>query len=42
MTRLLDNINTHLGEHLQRTLDEFDSMDVAVGYFNLRGWRFFA
>lgn len=42
MTRLLDNINAHLGEHLQRTLDEFDSMDVAVGYFNLRGWRFFA
>jgi len=42
VTRLLDNINAQLGEHLQKTLDEFDSMDVAVGYFNLRGWRFFA
>ncbi|MEO7262900.1 MAG: helicase-related protein [Jatrophihabitantaceae bacterium] len=42
MTRLIDNIRAQLGDHLQRTLDEFDSMDVAVGYFNLRGWKFFA
>lgn len=41
MTRILDNINAALGEHLQKTLDDFDRMDVAVGYFNLRGWRIF-
>lgn len=41
MTRILDNLNAELGEHLQRTFKDFERMDVAVGYFNLRGWRFF-
>jgi hypothetical protein len=41
VTRILDNLNAELGEHLQRTFKDFDRMDIAVGYFNLRGWNFF-
>lgn len=48
MTRILDNIEHQpgddqrkLGPHLQTTLSEFETMDVAVGYFNLRGWSTF-
>lgn len=41
MTRIFDNIELRLGEHLQSTLQEFARMDVAVGYFNLRGWSVF-
>lgn len=42
MTRIFDNIELCLGPHLQSTLDEFQTMDTAVGYFNLRGWKVFA
>lgn len=43
MTRIFDNLTdgTRLGPHLRATLPGFDRMDVAVGYFNLRGWRMF-
>ena len=41
LTRIFDNIDHRLGDHLQATLQAFDQLDVAVGYFNLRGWRIF-
>lgn len=41
MTRIFDNIRLKLGQHLRQTFVGFDRMDVAVGYFNLRGWSFF-
>jgi len=38
LTRIFDNIKQDLGSHLQKTLLVSNTMDVAVGYFNLRGW----
>lgn len=43
MTRIFDNTaaDRQLGGHLQETLKAFERLDVAVGYFNLRGWKVF-
>ena len=42
MSRIFDNIDLHLGEHLKDVISDYDRLDAAVGYFNLRGWQFFA
>jgi len=41
MTHIFDNIDGRFGDQLQLTFKAFDRMDVAVGYFNLRGWQVF-
>jgi len=42
MSRIFDNIDLHLGEHLKAVINDYDNLDAAVGYFNLRGWQYFA
>lgn len=44
MTEILDNRSdeTRLGTRVRQIFSDFQSMDVATGYFNLRGWRSFA
>ncbi len=42
MSRIFDNIDQHLGTHLQAVISDYARFDAAVGYFNLRGWQFFA
>jgi superfamily II DNA or RNA helicase len=43
LTNILDNLQdeTRMGLRLQEVFQEYRSMDVAVGYFNLRGWDLF-
>jgi len=42
VSRIFDNIDLKLGEHLKAVTSDYDRLDAAVGYFNLRGWQFFA
>ena len=42
MTRIYDNIEMQLGSFLTESVAVADRFDAAVGYFNLRGWQFFA
>jgi superfamily II DNA or RNA helicase len=42
LSRIFDNIDLHLGEHLKAVIADYDNLDAAVGYFNLRGWQYFA
>lgn len=43
MTRIFDNIDPakKLGPELVQTFAQFDRLDAAVGYFDLRGWAVF-
>ena len=40
MPNIFDNLTdpTRLGPALRDSLEEFDSVDVATGYIDLRGW----
>ncbi len=44
MPNIFDNITdgTRLGAALQESLQQFDTVDVATGYLDLRGWSSFA
>ena len=42
MTKILDNIETQVEGELLTSLSGARSLDAAVGYFNLRGWRLIA
>ena len=44
MPNIFDNItdDTRLGLALVDSLKDFDTVDVATGYFDLRGWSTFA
>ena len=44
MTRIFDNLSeqTQLGTYAQEGFRRAARMDVATGYFNLRGWQLFS
>lgn len=42
MTRIFDNIEQPFAPGLTESLEIFRSLDIATGYFNLRGWDTFA
>lgn len=44
MTRILDNLSddSRMGTYARDMFNTFERLDVATGYFNLRGWRLFS
>lgn len=44
MTRIFDNLSkdTKTGDFARQMFETFEYLDVATGYFNLRGWRLFS